>query len=312
MNERTNYTLSNKYMFSAVMRNPRICKAVLERILNIEIEKIDYLEDSNDKDDVDVTDEREAVNIPEYEKTIDPKRISSKGIRIDIYLKNSDSVYTVEMQNGNEKDLPKRSRYYQALMDIDQLEKSAHYSDLKQSYVIFICRFDPYDQGRHLYSFESMCDQDPSLKHGDMVHYITLNTKGTMNDVPKPLKAFLDYIENGGFEESDMLLKEIDDTVKTINKDKAWRMDTMTIEQELRDMERWTAEKTAKETAEKYEARLDEAESRVQEAESKAHAANNQIHVMITNMKKSGMSKEDILKISGLSESEYEDILKTI
>ena len=94
-------------------------------------------------------------------------------------------------------------------------------------------------------------------------------------------------------------------TVKTINKDKAWRMDTMTIEQELRDVERWTAEKTAKETAEKYEARLDE-------AESKAHAAKNQIHVMITNMKNSGMSKDDILKISGLSESEYEDILKTI
>lgn len=312
MNERTNYTLSNKYMFSAVMRNPRICKAVLERILNIEIEKIDYLEESNDKDDEDVSNNPETANIPEYEKTIDPQRISSKGIRIDIYLKNSDSVYTVEMQNGNEKDLPKRSRYYQALMDIDQLEKSAHYSDLKQSYVIFICRFDPYDQGRHLYSFESTCDQDPSLKHGDMVHYITLNTKGTMDDVPKPLKAFLDYIENGGFEESDMLLKEIDDTVKTINKDKAWRMDTMTIEQELRDMERWTAEKTAKETAEKYEARLDEAESRVQEAESKAHAAKNQIHVMITNMKNSGMSKEDILKISGLSESEYENILKTI
>ena len=84
-------------------------------------------------------------------------------------------------------------------------------------------------------------------------------------------------------------------------------------------MERWTAERTAKETAEKYEAKLDEAkfkaqeaEFKAQEAESKAHAAKNQIHVMITNMKKSGMSKDDILKISGLSEAEYEDILKTI
>ena len=93
----------------------------------------------------------------------------------------------------------------------------------------------------------------------------------------------------------------------------------MTIEQELRDMARWTAEKTAKETAEKYEARIDEAESRVQEAESKAQEAEskmqqveNQVHFMVVNMKKSGMSKDDILKISGLSESEYEDILKTI
>ena len=82
----------------------------------------------------------------------------------------------------------------------------------------------------------------------------------------------------------------------------------MTIEQELRDVERWATEKTAA----KYESKLEEAESRVQEAESKAHTANNQIHVMITNMKKSGMSKDDILKISGLSEAEYEDILKTI
>lgn len=54
--------------------------------------------------------------------------------------------------------------------------------------VIFICTFDPYGQGRHVYTFEYLCKQDPSLTFGDEIVKIILNTKGTMDDVCPEMK----------------------------------------------------------------------------------------------------------------------------
>lgn len=53
-------------------------------------------------------------------------------------------------------------------------KKGGDYNELKKSYVIFICTFDPYGQGRHLYSFEYLCDLSagrrlPSLKQYDII-----------------------------------------------------------------------------------------------------------------------------------------------
>ena len=45
-------TITDDYMFKAVMKHPRICKRLIEKILNIKISHIYYLE---------------------YEKTLNPK-----------------------------------------------------------------------------------------------------------------------------------------------------------------------------------------------------------------------------------------------
>lgn len=81
------------------------------------------------------------------------------------------------------------------MIDLNILEKGGDYNELKKSYVIFICTFDPYGQGRHLYSFEYLCDQDPSLTFGDETVKFILNTKGTMDDVCPEMKRLLDYID---------------------------------------------------------------------------------------------------------------------
>ncbi len=264
MNMEKHYTFSNKYMFSSVMRNPDICKAVLERILNREINRVEY---------------------PDYEKTIDPKNIFTKGIRIDIYCKGDDTVYSVEMQNVLDEYLPKRSRYYQSLMDSDQLEKGDFYGNLKTSFIILICRFDYYNEGRHIYTFENRCIQDVDIKKGDEVQTIILNTKGTMNDISKPLKAFLDYIETGAIDNEDYLIKEIDDSVVFNNSDKKWRNEIMTFEQELKN----TAYLASKETAAQYEPRIKD---------------------MVITMIKSGIDKDTILETSKIDESLYEELAK--
>ena len=55
------------------------------------------------------------------------------------------------------KDLPKRGRYYQGLIDMDLLEKGNVYSELNKSIIIFICTFDYYKMGLYKYTFNNIC-----------------------------------------------------------------------------------------------------------------------------------------------------------
>jgi len=108
--------------------------------------------------------------------------------------------------------LPKRIRYYQDMMDMILLEKGEDYDALKKNIVIFICTFDPFKEDRHIYTFENRCIQDTELSLGDDTTKIILNTKGKLDDIPRPLKLFLNYIETG--EVSDEYTKELDLAVR--------------------------------------------------------------------------------------------------
>ena len=204
-------TLKNNVMFNIVMHRKNLCKMCLERILNKRITDISY---------------------PESEKTIDID-LDAKSIRLDIYCEDEDTSYDVELQNGIYPALPERSRYYQDLIDIDLLDKGCEYDELKNSIVIFICTFDLFGKGRHLYTFENICLQDKELYLRDRTSKIFLNTKGQMDDVPKPLKSFLDYIDNGIV--TDDFTRELDDTVDEVRKSKEWRKKIMTVEQLIKD-----------------------------------------------------------------------------
>lgn len=66
----------------------------------------------------------------------------SKSIRLDIYVEDDkNTVFNLEMQTTNYEELPKRSRYYQDIIDLKLIEKGQSYDILKTSYVIFICTF---------------------------------------------------------------------------------------------------------------------------------------------------------------------------
>ena len=86
-------------------------------------------------------------------------------------------------------NLPKRMRYYQGMIDLNILEKGENYKNLKKSFVIFICTFDLFGLGRHVYTFENRCIEDLELPLGDDTTKIILNTKGTLDDVSRNEKA---------------------------------------------------------------------------------------------------------------------------
>ena len=109
------------------MQDSELCKELLQRILpDLEIDHIEY---------------------PELQKAIKPD-VDAKSIRLDVYIRDDKgTIYDIEMQVTDTKELPKRSRYYQSVIDLQLIDKGQHYKLLKPSYIIFICPFDVFCQG---------------------------------------------------------------------------------------------------------------------------------------------------------------------
>ncbi|MCI8550654.1 MAG: Rpn family recombination-promoting nuclease/putative transposase [Lachnospiraceae bacterium] len=146
---------------------------------------------------------------------------------MSLSIDDKESVYDIEMQVSNAKELPKRSRYYQSMIDLQLIEKGEHYKKLNRSYIIFICSFDVYGKGRHIYTFENICKEDSSIFMGDEAVKIFLNTKGTLDDVSSELKAFLDYV--AGKDSADSYVKELEEAVKEAKRNREWRHEYMTL-----------------------------------------------------------------------------------
>ena len=201
-------TIQDDYMFKLIMNIKPICLKLLQGILRMEIKDIHYLE---------------------TEKSMDA-RYQGKGIRMDVYVRDDAAiVYNIEMQvrmlEGT--SLFKRTRYYQSMIDADLLAAGTDYDDLNKTIIIFICPFDPFGEGRHIYTFENICLENTKCKLQDGTTKIFLNTKGTMTDVDGSVKAFLDYVN--GIVGEDPLVREMDEMIRRIKRENEERVSYMTF-----------------------------------------------------------------------------------
>lgn len=110
---------------------------------------------------------------------------------------------------------------------MQELDKGEPYWNLKKSYVIFICTFDLFGEGRHRYTFENRCREDYGIALGDEAIKMFLNTEGTKEDIGSGLKAFLDYM--GGRESDSALVRKLDEEVNRAKKNREWRREYMTL-----------------------------------------------------------------------------------
>ena len=208
-------TIADDYMFKLVMRHPKICKRLIEKILKIKIKHIEYLDD---------------------EKSL-KFRYSGKGIRLDVYVEGDDTIYDIEMQvrDYGDKEIAYRTRYYQSMIDVESLASGTDYKELKKSYIIFICPFALFGGLRHVYTFRNICMEDTNLQLNDGTSKIFLCSDGKLNDVPDDIKAFLDYIK--GMPSNDEFVIEIDNYIREIKVKQEERVSYMTYEMKIREAE---------------------------------------------------------------------------
>lgn len=167
-------TIKDNFMFGAVMSIEENCIAFLEMVLGFPIEKVV------------VSKERSIIYHPEY-----------RGVRLDIYARDEKHThYNVEMQARRQADLGKRSRYYHSQIDVECLEKGLPYEELPNTFVIFICDFDPFGCGLYYYSFQNECQEDTRAKLCDGNKTIFLSTRGKNKEqIPQSLVKFLKFVE---------------------------------------------------------------------------------------------------------------------
>ena len=194
-------TFQDNFIFQKVMLKKHICKAVLERLLDISIKDIVYIHE---------------------EKNLDV-RWDTKSVRLDVFVNDDKgTVFNIEMQTSKDmEELVKRTRFYQSILDMYHIQKGQKYTTLNDSYIIFICTFPVFTGNRHKYTFKNVCIEDHDIALNDGATKLFLSTKGTQNDVSKPLQAFLDYID--GQEATDDLLRDIDDAVYEVKHCEAWK-----------------------------------------------------------------------------------------
>ena len=210
-------TIQDNFLFQKVMQNRRICKHLIEKILGIRIEKITF---------------------PESEKSVE-NRYDSKSIRLDVYVHDENGrVYDIEMQctNGSEGELPKRTRYYQGMIDMDELKKGQYYTELKESFIIFICTFDPFGENLPMYTFRHRCIEKEGLELGDLATKIFLNAKGKSDTIDPDIAAFLGYVDGKAAEGA--FTEAISQEVARIKEHAETRQEYMTLMMALQESKR--------------------------------------------------------------------------
>ena len=232
------------------MNNKKRCQYLIEKVLHIPIKKI--------------------LHIVAERHTNSP-RISSKSIRLDVYVEILDgTVIDLEMQVTGKGSTIYRDA--ESLISMDMLRRGMNYPELRKSFVVFICTFDPYGKGLPVYHFTYRCKEDDALQMGDLTENIFLNAKAADNTEDKELAAFLRYVNSGLAQNK--FTQEIDEETKRVRNDTKWRERIVTWEMDLRIMEKRAHEKGKQEGLQE-----------VAEA-----------------LRKKGMSEAEIAEVTGLPE----------
>ena len=99
-------------------------------------------------------------------------------------------LYNIEVQNSSAGAIPKRARYHAALIDTHSLKKGEKFSQLPESYVIFITDKDVLGEGEQLYQIERVIRKSGNLfKDGSHILYFNTSRQDD-NSLGKLAKDF--------------------------------------------------------------------------------------------------------------------------
>ena len=296
-------SLFNDFIFAKIMSNKDNCKHLLELILE---KKISYVE------------------TVDYQKTI-KSLIDAKGVRLDVYVKDDEEKsYDIEVQVAHEKNIAKRARYYGSMIDNDLLYVGDDYSELSESFIIFICPFDILGKDEYKYVFRTAC-----LETGDALDdgltKIFINTKAKDKCENKELREFLSYMEDKSIILESDYMKKIDeelvmvleDTEKGKGEEKMFvslqeHFNRLDLEREKKEVEEDLAKKreelkeTSKELKEKSEElkeKSEELKETSKELKEKSEELKKKDETILNNI----LGTIEILKNIGLSKSDIKD-----
>ena len=179
MNKRKEFSklnLLDRFLFDEAMEDSENMKTVLDIILGQDI----------------------PLRLPPHSEKEIRTFPDNRQVRLDVYAwDDDDTVYDTEAQKEDTKNLPKRSRLYQAVLDSNLLPPgSVDFNKLNRAFIILIMPFDPFGKGFYKYTFRMKCEECPDLDLQDDATRIFLNCHGTHPEMVSPeLIELLHYME---------------------------------------------------------------------------------------------------------------------
>lgn len=209
-----NINLSDFGLFLSVLKNKKAYEIILSIILN---------ED----------------NLKLKEVKVEQVILNKKGkraIRLDAWaIDYNDRQFDTEMQNEISNDnIPKRSRFYQSLIDSPYLKsgKQTKYKNLSQTVIIFITQDDLFGHDLAMYTFMEKCEEVDGLYLNDGTKKIFLNMS-SKNGRPE-LVSLLQYMKDSRLDNSDVIIEDsriiqLDNIVQEVRQSEEWEDISMSM-----------------------------------------------------------------------------------
>ena len=137
------------------------------------------------------------------------------------------------------------------MIDLNLLEPGDDYGKLERSYVIFICTFDLFGKGRHIYTFENRCIEELDLVLPDEAIKVFINTTGTVDDIDEEFLDLMNFF-NGELATAG-IAKEMQEEVDKVKSKEEWRVEYMTMMELERQRYREGMERGMEHAKEKYQ-----------------------------------------------------------
>ena len=211
--------LTDDFLFDVATEELENCKAIIELTTGLRLKSLKWK-----------SGQKVIHNLP-----------GKRGVRLDFIAESEDGrIFDVEMQNRNEGNIPKRTRFYQALIDAPILKSGERgFDKMNPLYIIIICNYDPDGKKKYCYTFDNQCKEVPGLRLGDEVTKLLLSTKGeNEEEVSKELVDFLHYVtesnENGLPDECDERLKRLHESIREIKASADMEVEYMKMEERER------------------------------------------------------------------------------
>ena len=195
--------LIDNFLFSTLIENPEIAVKLVKIILK---RTLGYIPKN--------------ISI-ESQKHYNGIDTNTHGIHIDVLVKDYDdnddvkAIYDIEPNAYREKNIPKRNRFYNALIDTKLLSSGDNYSALPDLITIWILPYDPFGKREMIYTIKNIVAENPDIVYNDGIKTIILNASAAI-DKDGALEDLLNFMINSDIKDTDSELAEIQAAIHSI------------------------------------------------------------------------------------------------
>lgn len=120
------------------------------------------------------------------------KNLRGKDITLDINAVDGiGNKYDIEIQRDDRGADAKRARYHSSMLDAHSLKRGQTFSELTESYVIFITEHDVIGKGRPIYKIERKYDEDNEhFNDGGHIIYVNGSNRDSSTELGRLMHDF--------------------------------------------------------------------------------------------------------------------------